>query len=164
MRRSGSIQFGMHSTPTDEALVADFLVTRHERPFTLLYKRYCRKVYRSCLRLLGDPHQAQDQAQEIFIKVYARLDTFQGKAKFSTWLFTITRYHCLALLAKQRPTRLVTLSPDMEFWKRATSLPWRSAGNSSSAPWNNSLPLTGTCCGRSTWRRKIWPPWPVRRT
>ena len=57
------------------------------------------------MHLLADPEEALDQTQEIFCKVYTRLHTFRAEAKFSTWLFVLTRYHCLTVLdtLKKRP-------------------------------------------------------------
>ena len=56
-----------------------------------LYRRYYPKVARWCLRISGDRQEAADLAQEVFLRVHDRLDSFRGDSRFSTWLYTVTR-------------------------------------------------------------------------
>ena len=70
--------------------------------FHILYTKYHNKIYRYCLRMLGDEAQAKDAFQETFIRVYENRDKFQGK-NFSAWLFTIARHTCLNVLRAKRP-------------------------------------------------------------
>jgi RNA polymerase sigma-70 factor (ECF subfamily) len=62
-------------------------------------------VYGHGLRFFGEPQAAEDVVQEVFIKVYRQLDTFEGDAAFTTWLFRVTRNVCLDMLrqGKRRP-------------------------------------------------------------
>lgn len=60
-----------------------------------LFSRHHAKVASWCLRITGDVSSAADLAQEVFLKAFQRLHTFQGSSKFTTWLFSITRNHCL---------------------------------------------------------------------
>jgi RNA polymerase sigma factor (sigma-70 family) len=46
-------------------------------------------MYRLALRFLGNPDDAQDACQEILIRIVTRLGTFEGRAKFSTWAYTV---------------------------------------------------------------------------
>ena len=62
--------------------------------FHILYGKYNQKVYRFCLRLLGDRALAEDAFQETFIKVFEHRNEFRG-SNFSSWLFTIARNTCL---------------------------------------------------------------------
>jgi RNA polymerase sigma-70 factor, ECF subfamily len=66
-----------------------------ERFLNELFQRHHAKVAGWCLRMTGEVNSATDLAQEIFLKAFQRLHTFQGNAKFTTWLFVITRNHCL---------------------------------------------------------------------
>lgn len=102
----------MEPNYTDEVLIATFLASGDSRVFTRLYQRYYSKVYASCLHLMGEPTRAQDQTQEIFSTVYLRLSGFRGQASFSTWLFVLTRHHCLSALGQQKKYRFVTLEAD----------------------------------------------------
>jgi RNA polymerase sigma-70 factor (ECF subfamily) len=69
--------------------------------FKILYKKYNRKVYRFCLRMLGDSMLADDAFQETFIKVYEHRKDFRGK-NFSAWLFTIARRTCLNIIRTRK--------------------------------------------------------------
>lgn len=60
-----------------------------------LFRRNYSRVARWCLRFTPDREAAADLAQEIFVKVYQNLNSFQGQSKFSTWLFSIARNHSL---------------------------------------------------------------------
>ena len=57
----------------------------------VLYRRYYRKVAYWCLRISGDGDTAADLAQDVFLRVHDRLDSFRGDSRFSTWLYTLTR-------------------------------------------------------------------------
>jgi RNA polymerase sigma-70 factor (ECF subfamily) len=60
-----------------------------------LFRRHQRKVALWCLRYSNDRDEALDLAQEVLAQTFRRLDTFQGNSKFSTWLYTVCRNHCL---------------------------------------------------------------------
>ncbi len=60
-----------------------------------LLSRYHARVATWCLRFTGDRESAGDLAQDIFLRVYRNLDSFRGASKFSTWLYTVTRNHCI---------------------------------------------------------------------
>ncbi len=57
----------------------------------VLYRRYYPKVAHWCLRVSGDRQLAGDLAQEVFLRVHDRLDSFRGDSRFSTWLYSVTR-------------------------------------------------------------------------
>ncbi len=63
--------------------------------FETLVRRYQRWVFTLALRMVGDPAEAEDLAQEIFLKVYRGLAGFKGASRFSTWLYSIASHHCL---------------------------------------------------------------------
>ncbi len=71
------------------------------RPFTALVLRYQQRVLATCFRFMGDWDDAEDQAQEVFIKVYGGLRRFEGRARFSTWLFQIAVNVCRTALRKR---------------------------------------------------------------
>jgi len=60
-----------------------------------LYRRHRPAVARWCLRVCGDREEAADLAQEVFLRVHQRLDTFRAESRFSTWLYTVTRNVCI---------------------------------------------------------------------
>ena len=70
--------------------------------FSRLVEAYLRPVYNLTYRMLGDPHEAEDAAQETFLRAYARLGQYKPNHKFSTWLFSIANHHCIDRLRKRR--------------------------------------------------------------
>ena len=57
-----------------------------EAAFAELYETHKRRVYSLCLRMLGDPAEAEDLAQEAFLQLFRKIGTFRGESAFSTWL------------------------------------------------------------------------------
>lgn len=66
--------------------------------FEALVRRYERWVFTLALRMVGDRQEAEDIAQEIFLKAYRGLEGFRGASRFSTWLYAIASHHCLNYL------------------------------------------------------------------
>lgn len=62
-------------------------------------------VYAHALRFFGDHTTAEDAVQEVFLRVYRTLGSFDGRSSFSTWLFRVTRNVCLDMFrsSKRRP-------------------------------------------------------------
>ncbi len=70
-----------------------------------IVRSYQAKVLGLCASLLGNAAQAEDAAQEIFIKAYRSLGVFRGDSAFSTWLYRIAANHCKDLLRKRARER-----------------------------------------------------------
>ena len=70
--------------------------------FEKLISQYEKKIYALCLHLLKDPEEAYDAAQEVCIKIWRQLESFEGQAKFSTWLYRIGTNQCLDLMRKNK--------------------------------------------------------------
>ena len=66
-------------------------------------ERYQRDVYRLCYRYLGNHEDANDMAQEAFLKAYRGLGSFRGDSAFSTWLYRIAVNACLNFRAARKP-------------------------------------------------------------
>lgn len=58
--------------------------------FALIYRNYSDFVRRVCLRLLRDPAEAEDAAQDVFVRVFLKINTFRGESAFSSWLYRLT--------------------------------------------------------------------------
>jgi RNA polymerase sigma factor (sigma-70 family) len=69
--------------------------------FTGLVDTYGNMVYTVCLRMLGTEVDAEEAAQEAFIKAYRYIGSFQAKSKFSTWLYRIAYNHCISEIRKK---------------------------------------------------------------
>jgi len=88
----------------ESELIDRVLTRRDQLAFSELVERNQSKLRYSLRQLTGwDESLADDIAQEAFLKAYQKLDNFQGKAKFSSWLYKIA-YHCfLQHCRKQHP-------------------------------------------------------------
>ena len=80
----------------EEAQVVGLLVRRcisgDAAAWEEIVQRYHRRIYNVCYRFAGDAENAQDLTQEVFIKMYRTLNTYDsGKGAFMTWVTTITR-------------------------------------------------------------------------
>jgi RNA polymerase sigma-70 factor (ECF subfamily) len=68
-----------------------------------LYRIYSERVFRTCYRILGDYGLAEDQTQEVFLRVFEQIQCFSGRSLFSTWLYRVTVNQTLnALRQSQR--------------------------------------------------------------
>lgn len=86
--------------PEEEKNVIEKAKSGDERAFEALVTQYERLVYAVCLKL-GSEQDAQDAAQETFIKLYRYLPTFRGESKFSVWLYRLANNVCIDMLRKK---------------------------------------------------------------
>jgi RNA polymerase sigma-70 factor (ECF subfamily) len=70
--------------------------------FEALVRKYQGWVFTLAYRMLGDRADAEEIAQEIFLKIYRGLGRFKGDARFSTWVYRIATNHCLNHLESRR--------------------------------------------------------------
>jgi len=85
--------------------------------FEFLYQLHSRRVYALCLRMVGNPADAEDLMQEAFLQLFRKVGTFRGESAFSTWLHRMTVNVVLMRLRKKSlPTDSLeeTLEPDAE--------------------------------------------------
>jgi RNA polymerase sigma-70 factor (ECF subfamily) len=85
----------MTDSTTDDAALLAAARAGDLDAFESLVREHTRTVYAHALRFFGEPAAAEDTVQEVWIKVYRSLDSFDGRARFSTWLYRITRNACL---------------------------------------------------------------------
>lgn len=65
--------------------------------FTALVERFRERVWRVCWRLMGNEHDAQDAAQEVFVRLFFDRGKFAGRSRYSTWLHGVALRTCLTL-------------------------------------------------------------------
>jgi RNA polymerase sigma-70 factor, ECF subfamily len=70
--------------------------------FGRLIEAYQSPVYNLAYRTLGNAGEAEEAAQEAFIRAYTRLETYNPEHKFSTWMLSITSNYCIDLIRKRR--------------------------------------------------------------
>jgi RNA polymerase sigma-70 factor (ECF subfamily) len=73
---------------------------RFNRLFTEMFVRYRVRVCRWCYRVTKDRDAASDLSQEVFLRVFRNIHSFRGDSNLSTWLYVITRNHCLNAVKK----------------------------------------------------------------
>jgi len=81
--------------------------------FEQLVKKYERPVLNTIYRYVGDKAAAEDVAQEVFLKVWNRIKTFQSKSTFSTWLYRVVANQCLNFRDRQARRRAEPLSDSL---------------------------------------------------
>lgn len=86
----------------EEAIWIEQARNGDKRAFSRLVEAYQRPVYSITYRMLGNPEEAEDAAQEAFLRAYSNLKKYDPKRKFSTWLFSIANHHCIDRLRKRR--------------------------------------------------------------
>ncbi len=79
--------------------------------FGMLIEAYQTPVYNLAYRMLRNTREAEEAAQEAFIRAYTRLDSYDPNRKFSTWLLSITSNYCIDLLRKRRAILLSLDAP-----------------------------------------------------
>lgn len=75
--------------------------------FAVLVDRYKDFVFTLCLKTLQNREEAEEAAQDTFVKIYKSLNQFKSESKFSTWIYKITYNNCLDRLKKQKRNRPV---------------------------------------------------------
>lgn len=80
--------------------------------FELLVRRYAGQVYRIALRVCGNPADAEDVAQEVFLKLCRSLNRFQGESSFHTFLYRVTTNAALDFLRGRKRRETVPLEAE----------------------------------------------------
>jgi RNA polymerase sigma-70 factor (ECF subfamily) len=100
--------------PADADVVRRILAGEGEL-FEVLVERYRIRLYRFVQRFTNDAEDARDVTQDVFLKVYGALDSYDSKYKFSTWLFRIAGNAAIDHLRRRRIRALpLDLPPDEE--------------------------------------------------
>lgn len=86
----------------------------NEDAFTDIVDHYQNHVFNLCYRMLGTPQEAEDAAQESFIRAYQYIHRYDPSRPFATWLLSIAAHYCID---QQRKRRLIAIDLDeiMEF-------------------------------------------------
>ena len=99
-----------------------------KQAFSQLVQAYQRPVFNLTYRMLGNSEEAEDAAQETFLRAYARLGQYDPQMKFSTWVFSIANHHCIDRLRKRRATHIsIDDNPVLENLQEDTPQPEHQA-------------------------------------
>ena len=91
-RRAGSpagIMAPDYKDMRDDDLVSAFVEEEDGDAFSEIVDRYAGRIYKTALRIVNDPGDAEDVLQEVFLILATKAGTFRGESKFSTWLYSI---------------------------------------------------------------------------
>jgi RNA polymerase sigma-70 factor (ECF subfamily) len=86
----------------DDISVIARVLQGQQGAYTILVDRYQSYVFTLVLRYVPQREQAEELAQDVFVKAYRFLADFKGNSKFSTWLYTIVNTTCLSHLRKRQ--------------------------------------------------------------
>jgi RNA polymerase sigma-70 factor (ECF subfamily) len=107
---------GVLSAASDETLVTEArrAVEGDTHAFEELVRRHQRRVLANCRHMTRSSNDAEDLAQEVFVKAYFALELFEGRSTFKTWLTQVKANHCLNYLRRQRGVSYVELDESDE--------------------------------------------------
>jgi RNA polymerase sigma-70 factor (ECF subfamily) len=86
----------------DERTLLQQALTGDDTAFAGLVAAFQGPVYNLCYRLLGTPMEAEEAAQETFLRVYRRLHTYDPAQKLSSWILAIAAHYCVDRLRRRR--------------------------------------------------------------
>src|SRR5580692_730662 len=101
-RLSAAVRFGAAVVNTtelsDEQLAATAAREGSDGPaFVALVERFRQRVWQICFRLMSNEHDANDAAQEVFVRLFLNRAKFEGRSKYSTWVHGIAVRTCLTM-------------------------------------------------------------------
>jgi len=93
--------FGMNTGLSDNEIISKVL--QGDTPaYSVLVDRYRSYVFTLTLRMVKTREDAEEIAQDVFVKAFRYLADFRGTAKFTTWLYTIVNNTCISFLRKKK--------------------------------------------------------------
>ena len=87
---------------TNDQVYIEAILKGDTNAFTVLVDRYKDLVYTLALRMMKHTEEAEEAAQDTFIKAYKSLNKFKGDSKFSTWIYRVAYNTCLDRLKKNK--------------------------------------------------------------
>lgn len=92
----------MYMTQIEDTYYITKIIAGDTKAFAVLVDRYKDLVFTLALRMLKNREEAEEVAQDTFIKVFKSINKFKGDSKFSTWIYRITYNSCLDVLKKYK--------------------------------------------------------------
>jgi len=105
---------------TEESVLIEAAKAGDQEAFRQIVERYQGAVHNLAYRMLGTPEEAEDAAQEIFVRIYRQLGRYDSERKFSTWTLAIATNYCIDQLRRRR----------MQFVPLENIIPWARARDS----------------------------------
>jgi RNA polymerase sigma-70 factor (ECF subfamily) len=92
-----------------DADIIDAVLSGDAEAFAGLVRAHQARVRLACLVFLGNKDEADDAAQDVFVKAFKSLNSFKGEASFETWVLHIAHNHCRDLLRSRKARRTESL-------------------------------------------------------
>jgi RNA polymerase sigma-70 factor (ECF subfamily) len=89
-------------TTIDDQKLIEAIQNGDTKAYSQLVNRYKDLVYTLAIRMMRNREEAEEVAQDTFIKVFKSLDKFKGDSKFSTWIYKVTYNTCLDRIKKNK--------------------------------------------------------------
>lgn len=123
-------------TQDADAVLVRAFQSGERKAFDKLVLKYRNRVFNICYRFLGDYQEAEDTAQDVFLKAYGSLKRFKFKSSFYTWLYRITVNTCKNRLKSlgYRLTKMRVSLSDAENEDKDIHLPSRAIADESKSP------------------------------
>lgn len=94
-----------------------------KKEYSKLVEIFQQQIFRYCFFMLGQKEEAEDAAQEVFIKAYNNLGGFQVPGNFSAWLYKIAHNYCVNKLRQRKIIRFLPINLDSFVLKATLALP-----------------------------------------
>jgi len=107
---------------SDATVVAQVLAGDRDA-FRVVVERHSHNIFRLAFRMTGNEQDAEDVVQETFLRAYRRLDRFESRSSFSTWIYRIAVNCSLDVSRKRRHEEESRVSPEPEAPDPVLSLP-----------------------------------------
>lgn len=98
----------------DKEIIEEFLNSSSDRAANAFVRNHQKFVYATALRYLGNHDDAEDAAQEVFIKALNSLSSFRGESNVKTWLYRITFNICSNMLRKKKLSKFFSFGNNEE--------------------------------------------------
>lgn len=85
----------IYFTMTDEQIVNEIVNNNKTEYFEILYNRFSSLIYNKCYSFVNNQPEAQDLTQDIFLKLFTKLSSYNKRSKFSTWLYSFVYNYCV---------------------------------------------------------------------
>ncbi|HLP95949.1 MAG TPA: sigma-70 family RNA polymerase sigma factor [Saprospiraceae bacterium] len=115
----------MNATDTHRDLIERCREGRRDAQFEL-YRLYSRAMYNTALRMVRNPHDAEDILQSVFVEVFTKLDSFRYESSIGAWMKRITVNKCINFMKSRRMelTELTASHDKMEQPEKESDMPF----------------------------------------
>ena len=112
---NSNLENNPYSKLTDLELVERITKDNNTMLFGILYDRYAKMVYNKCYGFARSEDEAEDLTQDVFLMLFVKLKSFQGRSKFSSWLYSFTYNFCVNYVKRNKERKMSDKSSSIEY-------------------------------------------------